>query len=56
MKRYFKLKLTNGIKDTFLIANTFNDFIQSLFIKEDSETDEDDGIVSVWLDDDSLND
>ncbi|MGX4294633.1 SMI1/KNR4 family protein [Bacillus sp. JK62] len=49
-------ELTNGIKDTFLVANSFSDFIQSLFIEETTdEDDEDDGILSIELDDDLLN-
>ncbi|MFA1794448.1 MULTISPECIES: SMI1/KNR4 family protein [Bacillus] len=49
-------ELTNGVKDTFLVANSFSDFIQSLFIEEVSdEDDEDDGILSIELDDDLLN-
>ncbi|PSA93501.1 SMI1/KNR4 family protein [Bacillus atrophaeus] len=47
-------ELTNGVKDTFLVANSFSDFIQSLFIEEVSD-DEDDGILSIELDDDLLN-
>ncbi|MDJ1631468.1 hypothetical protein QNN00_18185 [Bacillus velezensis] len=48
--------MTNGVKDTFLVANSFSDFIQSLFIEEVSdEDDEDDGILSIELDDDLLN-
>ncbi|MEG7378046.1 SMI1/KNR4 family protein [Bacillus subtilis] len=47
-------ELTNGVKDTFLVANSFSDFIQSLFIEEASD-DEDDGILSIELEDDLLN-
>ncbi|MFB8091748.1 SMI1/KNR4 family protein [Bacillus velezensis] len=46
-------ELTNGVKDTFLVANSFSDFIQSLFTEE--AADEDDGILSIELDDDLLN-
>ncbi|MCY8228717.1 SMI1/KNR4 family protein [Bacillus spizizenii] len=45
--------LTNGVKDTFLIANSFSDFIQSLFVEESSD-EEDDGILYIELDDDLL--
>ncbi|KOS49082.1 hypothetical protein AN272_20350 [Bacillus amyloliquefaciens] len=49
-------ELTNGVKDTFLVANSFSDFIQSLFIEEATDgDDEDDGILSIELDDDLLN-
>lgn len=49
-------ELTNGVKDTFLVANSFSDFIQSLFIEEATDVDdEDDGILSIELDDDLLN-
>ncbi|MED0776612.1 SMI1/KNR4 family protein [Bacillus velezensis] len=48
-------ELTNGVKDTFLVAKSFSDFIQSLFIEEASDDDEDDGILSIELDDDLLN-
>ncbi|MGG1758468.1 hypothetical protein [Bacillus velezensis] len=44
-------KLTNGTKDTFLVSNSFSDFIQSLFVEEDSD-EEDDGILNIELDDD----
>nr|WP_187441488.1 SMI1/KNR4 family protein [Bacillus subtilis] len=47
-------ELTNGVKDTFLVANSFSDFIQSLFIEETSD-DEDDDILFMELDDDLLN-
>ncbi|MHA7768536.1 hypothetical protein [Bacillus atrophaeus] len=46
--------MTNGVKDTFLIADSFEDFIQSLSIEEDSD-EEDDGILFIELDDDLLN-
>ncbi|PRS09664.1 SMI1/KNR4 family protein [Bacillus atrophaeus] len=47
-------ELTNGIKDTFLIADSFEDFIQILSVEEDSD-EEDDGILFMELDDDLLN-
>lgn len=47
-------ELTNGVKDTFLIADTFEDFIQSLSVEEYSD-EEDDGILFMELDDDLLN-
>ncbi|MGO0713184.1 SMI1/KNR4 family protein [Bacillus subtilis] len=47
-------ELINGVKDTFLVANSFSDFIQSLFIEEASD-DGDDGILSIELEDDLLN-
>ncbi|WP_237730431.1 hypothetical protein [Bacillus halotolerans] len=46
-------ELINGVKDTFLVANSFSDFIQSLFIEEASDK-EDDGILYIELDDDLL--
>ncbi|MFT0804042.1 SMI1/KNR4 family protein [Bacillus swezeyi] len=49
-------ELRNGQKDLFLIANSFNDFIQSLFVQETLEDGKDDGIVSFELDEDLLND
>lgn len=49
-------ELRNGQQDLFLIANSFNDFIQSLFVQETSEDGKDDGIVSFELDEDLLND
>ncbi|WP_406590376.1 SMI1/KNR4 family protein [Bacillus atrophaeus] len=47
-------ELTNGVKDTFLIADSFEDFIQSLSIEEDSD-EEDDGILFIELNADLLN-
>ncbi|QYJ67066.1 SMI1/KNR4 family protein [Bacillus velezensis] len=47
-------ELTNGVKDTFLVSNSFSGFIQSLFVQEDSD-EEDDGILYIELDDDLLN-
>ncbi|WP_144624861.1 SMI1/KNR4 family protein [Bacillus velezensis] len=46
-------ELTDGVKDTFLISNSFSDFIQSLFAGEIVD-DEDDGILYIELDDDLL--
>ncbi|MEC2307584.1 hypothetical protein [Bacillus atrophaeus] len=47
--------MTNGVKDTFLIADSFEDFIQSLSIIEEDSDEEDDGILFIELDDDLLN-
>ncbi|MED4816395.1 hypothetical protein [Bacillus atrophaeus] len=47
-------ELTNRVKDNLLIADSFEDFIQSLFVEEDSD-EEDVGILFIELDDDLLN-
>ncbi|MFT0801061.1 SMI1/KNR4 family protein [Bacillus swezeyi] len=49
-------ELRDRQQDLFLIADTFNDFIQSLFVKETPKKDKNNGIISIELDEDLLND
>ncbi|MED1741083.1 SMI1/KNR4 family protein [Bacillus swezeyi] len=49
-------ELRDRQQDLFLIAGSFNDFIQSLFVKETPKKDKNNGIISIELDEDLLND
>ncbi|MFN2747229.1 SMI1/KNR4 family protein [Bacillus sp. z60-18] len=49
-------ELRDRQQDLFLVANTFSDFIQSLFVKDTPKKNKNDGVISIELDEDLLND